>query len=157
MLTSFALRHQWFRPLSSEMEEKTGGAYMLAEKLLRDENSLFRILIPPEATEYRSLMLENLFEAKYPFARLESSTDYEILENWKWYYDRPGTLGSYLDFEQSNLAKQYKYIAYFKTAMNGFPDEPDPPLLTRLWRKYFITRWTARCERDMFGTEISMV
>lgn len=160
MLDSFADRHRYHSLRASLRQginkEWKLGPGLMAGKLLRDERSLFEILIPTEAEKYHKLMLEQNYKAKRPFARLESPMDYELdetLDYDRWEEkktDRKMVTALNRNREEWCMRQKYEDIRAIKHAMDGYPGEREPGFWGRLWRSWAMDPWIEDFKRNAF-------
>lgn len=159
MLYSFVCRHEWFSPPSKHMglnTEERFGARTLAEKLMRDQNQLFDVLIPTGATEYRKQIDWAHNKRKAPFMRLKSADDYLVSSLDQRRLQGPDGWQHHYCFEETVFSNAVDNIQKLRDAMEGFPSDPEPTSVgKRLWRRHVIEKRAEKCVRDMFGIGLS--
>ena len=128
------------------------GPRFFAEKLVRDKR-LFKILIPPTATKYLSLIRwKNQTVIPIHFNILNSSSEYELKVAEQERSEDPEEqrrIARLLESEHSTMNSRHDSIAYMGAAMQGFPCVPNPSW----WKRTVVKWWAGRCARDLFGDE----
>lgn len=159
MLYSFVCRHGWFSPPSKRMGLKTEerhGARALAEKLMRDQNQLFDVIIPLGATGYREMIDRAHNRQMTPFVRLKSAEDYVVRGLDQRRLEGPDGWQHYYCFEETVYKGAVDHIQKLKDAIDGFPSDPMPTSFRkRLWREQVVKKRAEKCVKDMFGLELA--
>ncbi len=118
----------------------------LADKLLRDR-SLSEKLVPTDATQYLAAMRKKMVQERcFWFKYLESSTKYVLKAGVGRLYES-GFYSDNVKKEPKKMLKAYKRVVYLTTAMDGFPDDPNPSW----WKRGPVAWWANRYRRHLFG------